>query len=200
MNKLLERLSNTIATFPGVGKKSAHRISFFLLKQPENYIENLVESINSFYHETEFCPKCSIPRSRESDCEYCSGAREQSTLCIVEQPSDALVIEASGDYTGLYHVLMGCLSPLEGIGPDEIRIKELLDRVSTNAEVKEIIVATNPSIEGNATANFIAEHFSSNKNIKVTRIASGLALGSQIEYADSKTVSQSIHARTLIEL
>ena len=129
----------------------------------------------------------------------CAPKKEtQGILCVVEQPSDAYTVENSGDFNGIYHVLMGVLSPLDGIGPDDIRLYDLKERVASNPEINEIIIATNPSIEGNATANYIAEDLKDLRKIKVSRIAMGLAIGSQLEYADSKIISQSIKNRTII--
>ena len=136
-----------------------------------------------------------MPIEKNSDCDFCASTRDQTTLCVVEQPPDAYVIEASGDYHGLYHVLMGCLSPLEGVGPEDLRLNELYERVKNLGTIKEVIVATNPSIEGNATAHYIAEQIEQ-FDVQVTRIATGMALGSQLEYTDSKVVSQAINART----
>ena len=195
MNRQLNNVTDLIASFPGIGRKSAARIAFFLLRQPEAYITNLIDNISDFYTNTEFCPNCSVPIEKNSECSFCTSTRDQTSICVVEQPPDAYVIEASGDYHGLYHVLMGCLSPLEGVGPEDLRFTELYTRIKSLTTVTEVIVATNPSIEGNATAHYIAEQLEP-FNVQVTRIATGMALGSQLEYTDSKVVSQALNART----
>jgi len=198
MIPLLSELTSLISSFPGIGQKSATRIAFFLLKQPNQYIHHLVSAIENFHDHVEFCSNCGVLKNTNNDCSLCAENRDQSVICVVENPSDAFTIENSGDYHGLYHVLMGCLSPLDGIGPDQIRLPELRSRVQKNKFIEEIIIATNPSIEGNATANYIAEDLKEMKNIKISRIAMGLAIGSQIEFADSKVISQSIKFRTQI--
>ncbi|MDH4200798.1 MAG: recombination mediator RecR [Spirochaetia bacterium] len=194
----LNELANLVSGFPGIGQKSATRIAFHLLKQSDRYINNLIDTIAKFHKNMQFCPECGALKNRELGCELCSDARDHSILCVVEQPSDAFTIEISGDYHGIYHVLMGCLSPLDGIGPNDIRLKELEARIRNKDIVKEIVVATNPSLEGNATANYIAEEFKNISGLKISRIAMGLAIGSQLEFSDSKIISQSIKNRTLI--
>ncbi|MDH4263022.1 MAG: recombination mediator RecR [Spirochaetia bacterium] len=198
MIPLLRELTALISSFPGIGQKSATRISFYLLRQSDQYINNLVDSIKNFHNNVEFCLNCGVIKSTGKECSLCNSTRDQSLICVVEQPSDAFTIENSGDYHGLYHVLMGCLSPLDGIGPESIRLQELKSRILANPSVIEVIIATNPSIEGNATANYIFEDLQEIPNIKISRIAMGLAIGSQIEFADSKIISQSIKNRTQI--
>lgn len=196
MNSRFNDLSNLIASLPGIGQKSASRISFYLLRQSDHYISHFIESISSFHKSMEFCRECGALKDKNSACSLCSATREQSIICVVEQPSDAFTIEKSGDYRGLYHVLMGNLSPLDGIGPEDIRLNELMTRIRKNTALTEIILATNPNLEGNATANYIADLMKDFGTIKVSRIAMGLAIGSQIEYADSTIISQSIRNRT----
>jgi recombination protein RecR len=198
MIPLLSELTALISSFPGIGQKSATRIAFFLLRQPDQYIQTLTDAIKKFHDNVEFCHNCGVLKSHGRECSLCGPLRDQTTICVVEQPSDAFTIEKSGDYHGLYHVLMGCLSPLDGIGPDSIRLAELKSRILKNQATGEIIIATNPSIEGNATANYIFEDLKEIPHIKVSRIAMGLAIGSQIEFADSKIISQSIKNRTQI--
>jgi len=198
MIPLLGDLTALISSFPGIGQKSATRIAFFLLRQPTDYIQNLTRAIEKFHADIEFCPKCGVLKSHDKECSLCSPTRDQTLICVVEQPSDAFTIENSGDYHGLYHVLMGCLSPLDGIGPDTIRLAELKSRIQNQDLDIEVIIATNPSIEGNATANYIAEDLKEFPRVRVSRIAMGLAIGSQIEFADSKIIAQSIKNRTQI--
>lgn len=199
MSPLLSEITALISSLPGIGQKSATRIAFFLLRQPDRYINHFVSTLQKFHKNVEFCSNCGVLKDIEKTCTLCSPERDQTMICVVEHPSDAFTIEKSGDYHGLYHVLMGCLSPLDGIGPDDIRISELKSRVMKNQTLCEVIIATNPSIEGNATANYIAEDLKNFKGVKVSRIAMGLAIGSQIEFADSKILSQSIKNRTEIQ-
>jgi recombination protein RecR len=198
MKKIFSELTDIISTFPGFGNKSATRIAFFLLKQNDSFINSFVDKLTEFHKNIELCPVCGVLKDKSFQCSLCSESRDNSTIMVVEQPSDAYSIENSGDYHGLYHVLMGVLSPLDGITPSDIRINELRERLNRHNIVNEIIIATNPSIEGNATANYIAEEFKNYTQIKISRIAMGLAIGSQIEYTDSKIISQSIKNRTPI--
>ncbi len=199
----LENLADIISGFPGVGKKSAMRIAFYLLGRPQEYIRDFIATLENFHSTIEFCEVCGALKEVDSGCHYCDNTRDQATLCVVEQPSDLYAIEKTGDYKGSYHVLMGSLSPLDGVGPEDIRLKELFHRIQTG-NISEVIVATNPSVEGNATAHYIARHLNQTDNTNrtapsVTRIASGMAMGSQLEYTDARVISQSIRSRTLID-
>lgn len=194
----LEEITDIIAGFPGIGRKSAQRIALFLLKQSPGYMSHLSSSLKEFYEGVEFCSRCGALKEITQPCSLCAPGRDQGAICVVEHPSDALAIEQSGDYRGLYHILMGTLSPLDGIGPDDIRLAELFLRVKQEKELTEIIIATNPNVEGNATANYIASHLE-DTSIKISRIATGLPLGSQLEYSDSQMIAQSIKARTPME-
>lgn len=195
----LDTLVQYISSLPGIGKKSAQRIAFFLLKQEPQYIRHFQSAMDAFYANVRYCDNCGALKSSEKDCQFCASSREQTSICVVEQPSDVYAIESAGEFHGLYHVLMGVLSPLDGIGPSDIRLSELKSRVALLPALQEIIVATNPSIEGNATANYIASLFKERPEVRVTRIASGLALGSQLDYADSKIISESLRGRVKIE-
>ncbi|MCB1145777.1 MAG: recombination protein RecR [Leptospiraceae bacterium] len=196
----LERVVEQIAALPGIGRKSATRIAFHFLKQNQEKVEDFLTSVTQFHSKVEYCDECGALKSRHLHCSMCTpGQRNETLLCVVEQPSDIFAIEASGEYNGLYHVLMGALSPLDGIGPDDLRLASLPARVQKHPALQEIIIATNPSIEGNTTANYILSMMAEFKNLKFSRIASGLALGSQIEYADARIISQSLRARTVLE-
>lgn len=198
MAEELEEVIRFFSDLPGLGKKSAVRIAFHLLRQEEREIKNFIHAIHHLKENVEFCSICGALKSKAEDCSFCnSQKRDKETICVVEQPSDVMAIENTGEYYGLYHVLMGVLSPIDGFGPDDIRLQELLARVDENT--KEIIVATNPSIEGNATANYISSLLVEHPHVKITRIASGLALGSQLEYADSRVLSQSLRGRVILE-
>jgi len=198
MIPVLSELTALISSFPGIGQKSATRIAFYLLRQPRQYIHHLVKTIEDFRENVGFCSQCGVLKNNDRECSLCSASRDQTMICVVEQPSDAFMIENSGDYHGLYHVLMGSLSPLDGIGPEDIRLAQLKKRAAQNQALQEIIIATNPSIEGNATAGYIAEDLKEISRVQISRIAMGLAIGSQIEFADSKIISQSIKNRTPI--
>ena len=199
MIRSLEEITELISGFPGIGRKSAQRIAFFLLRQPSAYIDRLSNSLKEFHDGVEFCSRCGALKELETECSLCAPGRDQSSICVVEQPSDAFAIERSGDYRGLYHILMGSLSPLDGVGPEDIRLAELFSRAEQESGLHEIIIATNPNVEGNATANYIASRLAQNPRIKISRIATGLPLGSQLEYSDSQLIAQSIKARTPME-
>lgn len=195
----LETLIQYFARLPGLGKKSAARIAFRLIAQDEPEVKNFTDAIQNLKANIEFCPICSSLKSKTQPCQFCSSAkRDKTQICVVEQPSDVMAVENTGEYNGLYHVLMGVLSPIDGFGPEDIRLKELKERISN--DTREIIVATNPSIEGNATAHYILSMLENrHPNVKISRIASGLAIGSQLEYADARVLSQSLKARIILE-
>jgi recombination protein RecR len=197
----LESLVHQISQLPGIGRRSAARIAFHLLSSPESSVKQLAEGLIAFKRNIEKCECCGAIRQAELLCSYCEKGSKPDIvqICVVEQPSDIYAIESSGEFHGSYHVLHGALSPLDGIGPEKLTLNELQNRVNNLSSLTEIILATNPSMEGNTTANYINEMFKENQGIKITRIASGLALGSQLEYADSMTISQSLKARTLFE-
>ncbi len=197
MSQPLERATETISSLPGIGRKSAQRIAFYLLKQSPKSFGDIMESLRTFYEESEYCSVCGALKAREEPCRFCSSGRNSTVLCVVESPSDIFAFEASGEYGGLYHVLGGVLSPLDGVGPTDLRLQELKQRIDDNAGLEEIIVATNPSVEGNATAHYIKKMFDA-YSLRITRIAAGLPLGSQIEYADQQMLAHSLRLRTEI--
>ncbi len=201
MPEELDHITDLISSLPGIGRKSAARISFFLLQQSSEYIQDFASSLTGFHANIAYCSNCGALKKKSAPCSFCENdSRNDNIICVVEQPSDIYSIENTGDYQGQYHVLMGVLSPLDGIGPEDLRLNELVSRL--NDEITEIIVATNPSIEGNATAHYILDlvknHYKGQQP-QVSRIASGLALGSQLDYADSAVISQSLKARTPVE-
>jgi len=195
MNKKLLRATEFISGLPGIGHKSAVRIAVHLLKQNKNYLEQFFEALIDFTENTRFCPDCGAFTDIDTPCGFCTGKRNKKAMCVVEQPTDILSIENTNEFDGLYHALMGVLSPLDGVHPEDLRLQELKKRVDENGELTELIIATNPSVEGNATAHYITELLSDHNDLKITRIATGLAMGSQIEYTDSKVISQSIKDR-----
>ena len=194
----LNHVADAFASFPGIGRKSAMRIAFYLLKRPSEQITYFSDILKNLHQKIEFCLRCGAVKSKQESCQYCD--RNSSVLCVVEEPTDIFSVENSGEFKGIYHVLMGVLSPIDGIGPEDIRIKELKKRIEDETNIEEIIVATNPTLEGNTTAHYIAKLARSLKDIKITRIASGLASGTLLDYADSQVISQSIRDRTLIEI
>ncbi len=196
MPRSVERLIEAFARLPGIGPKTASRLTYHLLRASEGESRELAEALVAVREGTVFCSQCFNITSKEADpCEICEDPRRDSTLlCVVEEASDISSIERTGEYRGHYHVLGGRLSPLDGVGPDDLRLSELGDRLSNGSAVREVIVATNPSMEGEATATLVREIIS-NPAIRVSRIAQGLPVGGDLEYADAATVSQALLAR-----
>ena len=187
--KLIEEFSK----LPGIGKRSAERLAFHILKQPKENVESFSKALTEAKDKITFCPVCQS-LTDDVPCSICSNPkRDTSVICVVENPKDILAMEKTKEFNGLYHVLHGVISPIDGIGPDDIKIKELLIRTKDNS-VKEIIMATNPSIEGEATAMYISNLFK-NFGIKVTRIAHGLPVGGELEYADEITITRALEGR-----
>lgn len=195
LSKSLQLAIDELSRLPGIGKKSAQRIVFYLLKLPEAEVLSLAKSLEELKKNARYCSICY--NITESDpCPICaSETRDRSIICVVEEANDVAAFEKTGEFNGLYHVLGGCLSPLDGIGPDDLRIKELLARI--NDQVKEVIIATNPSAEGEATAIYLANLLKP-LNVQVTRIARGIPVGTDLEYADSITLLRAIEGRTKI--
>lgn len=189
----VENLIEELRKLPGIGPKSAQRIAFYLLKVPRKEALKLAQAIAEAKDRVKFCQICFNVTERDI-CEICSNSkRDSSAICVVEEPMDIVAIERTNEYKGLYHVLGGAISPIENIGPSEIRIKELLARVK-EGQVTEVIVATNPNIEGETTAMYISRILSP-LQIKVTRLASGLPVGGDLEYADELTLGKALAGR-----
>lgn len=190
INQAIEELSR----LPGIGPKSAARIVFYLLSKPSSDVKELGKSIEMLKENLKTCSVC-FNWAEDDPCEICkSDSRDQSVLCVVEEPLDVVALERAG-FKGVYHVLGGVISPINGIGPDDLRIAELIERIRKNSDkIKEVILATNPSLEGEATAVYIAERIKSPK-IKITRLARGLPVGGDLEYADELTLSRSLEGR-----
>jgi recombination protein RecR len=183
---------NWLARLPGIGRKTAARLAFHILNMPTNEALELAEIITEVKQKVRFCTTCFNISEAES-CAICSDPnRQRDVICVVEDAMDVAALDKSDMYRGLFHVLGGRLSPLDGIGPDDLHIKELLARV--NDEVKEIIIATNPSVEGEATAQYLSKLIRP-LGPKVTRIARGLPVGSDLEYADAMTLSRALDGR-----
>lgn len=190
----MENLIDKFASLPGIGRKSAQRLAFHILSLPEGRAEMFAEAILQARKNVHCCKVCQ--NLTEGDlCRICDNDnRDHSTICVVTEPKDVITIEQSHEYHGVYHVLHGVLSPINHIGPDDIRIRELLQRISEN-DIQEVIMATNPDTEGEATAMYISRLLQP-FGIKVTRLAYGIPVGSNIEFADSATIIRAIEGRT----
>ena len=194
--EVLENLVDALKILPGVGPKSALRLTYFLLQRNRNGAKNLSEKISNALEQLMHCELCNN-FSEEPKCSIClSDKRDVSTICVVEMPTDLLMLEETHSYDGLYFILMGRLSPLDGIGPNDIHLSKLINRIK-NSKIKELILATNFTVEGNATAQYIKELFK-DVDIKTSRIARGLPMGGEIEYVDSGTLAQAIIERKAI--
>ncbi len=183
-----------LAKLPGIGRKTAQRLTFHLLKEPKAVALRLADAIRGVTDRVQACGSCGN-LSDTDPCGICADPRRDATLlCVVEEPGDLTAIERAGQFRGRYHVLGGRLSPLEGVGPESLQIDRLVARVSNGAGVREVIVATNPSMEGEVTATSLQQVLRGS-GVKVTRIARGLAVGSELEYADGVTIAQALAAR-----
>lgn len=188
----VSRLIEELSRLPGIGPKSASRLTFYLLRSPKDQSEALARAILDVKQKIIFCSHCY--NITESDpCLICSGQRDQSKVCVVEEPLDVLAIERTQQYNGLYHVLHGAISPVEGIGPEDLKIRELLLRIQAEP-IDEIILATNPNLEGEATAMYIAKLVVPS-GVRVTRLARGLPMGGDLEYADEITLARAFEGR-----
>ncbi|HQY56980.1 MAG: recombination mediator RecR [Nitrospira sp.] len=190
---LLAKLVRELVRLPGIGQKSAQRLAFHLLKAERDDAMRLAEAIQAMKEGLSFCRQCRNIAEEEL-CEFCRDPkRDRSKILVIEEPSTLYAIERAGGYRGLYHVLLGVLSPLDGVGPSDIRAEELLDRVKAGG-VEEVIVATNPTIEGEATAIYLTRLLKPH-HVRVSRIAYGIPVGMDIEYADEVTLVKSIEGR-----
>ena len=196
-SKLIERLINELTKMPGIGRKTAQRLAFFVLKAPDEYATELARLLNEVNEHVKPCRECGNLTESEV-CLICADeTRNRQLLCVVEEPADIALVERTGEFNGLYHVLMGVISPLEGIGPDQLRMGELVHRVQSN-RAAEVIVATDPDVEGDTTAYYIAKLLSP-LGAKVTRIARGLPVGGDLDFADEVTLAKAIAGRQEIE-
>jgi recombination protein RecR len=187
------RLIDELVKLPGIGEKTAQRLTFFLLKMPIEEVQRLAKALIDLKEKIGYCTECGN-LTEKGLCTICSDPkRDRKTICVVEEPNDLLAIEKTAGYPGVYHVLMGSLSPLEGIGPDDIQIKSLLNRIQRESR-NEIILATNPNVEGEATAMYISKLLKP-MGIKVTRIAHGIPVGGDLEYADEVTMARALEGR-----
>ncbi len=189
----VSRLIEAFAQLPGIGPKTASRLTFYLLRRPAEQGEALADALRDLKQKVTFCTVC-FNITEESPCVICRDeGRDRSILCVVEEPLDVLAIDRTGEYRGLYHVLHGAISPVEGIGPDELRINELQARLKAEP-VQEVLLATNPNLEGEATAMYLARVLQP-MGLRVTRLARGLPVGGDLEYADAVTLSRALEGR-----
>lgn len=189
-------LIESFGKLPGVGPKSAQRLTYYLLHVPQIQLDEFAESVSRLKKDTVLCFTCKNV-SETDPCPICSDPlRDHSQILVVEQPLDILAFEKTGRFKGVYHVLHGAINPLENIGPDEIYIGDLLDRVKGKTEVKEIIIATNPTMEGEATSMFLTKQLKiKNDKLKITRLGMGIPTGADLEYADEVTLTQALEGR-----
>jgi recombination protein RecR len=188
------RLIRELAKLPGIGEKTATRLAFHVLRAPAEYARDLAQALVEVKDKIRLCEIC-MNLTEQSPCALCSDVRrDPQVVCVVATPPDLYAVERTGGFRGRYHVLHGVLSPLDGIGPDDLRIKELLQRIAGDPPVRELILATSPNVEGEATALYIAK-VCKPLGAKVTRIASGLAVGGELEYADGVTITRALEGR-----
>jgi recombination protein RecR len=191
----IQNLINALSRLPGIGPKTASRLAFFLLNAPEELSRDLAQALVALKTETAFCPVCfNITTVGRETCEICANPdREAGMICVVEEPLDVIALERTDGFPGRYHVLHGALSPIEGIGPEDLKIRQLLDRVRAGG-VREVILATNPSLEGDATAMYLRQQLLP-MQVRVTRLARGLPVGGDLEYADQYTLLRALSGR-----
>jgi recombination protein RecR len=196
----LARLIQEMSKLPGIGEKTAGRLAFHMLKADKGEVQALAASIERLKREIALCPSCfglcELPPGRETseECDVCRDPRrDKDQVCVVEEPVDMMAVERSGEFRGLYHVLHGAISPLDGMGPEALRIESLLERVQANG-VREVILATNPTVAGEATALYLAKEIKG-LGVKVSRIARGLPMGGELEYTDAITLSKALEGR-----
>ena len=193
----LARLIQELNKLPGIGPKSAQRLAYFIIRLPDEEAFDLANAINAVKQSIMFCAQCQN-LTDASPCSVCANPqRNREQICVVEEPMDVLALERTHCYRGLYHVLHGVLSPLNGVGPDQIKLRELFARLS-DGEVKEVVIATNPTLEGEATAMYISRRLAG-ASVKVTHLARGLPVGGSLEYTDELTLSRAFQGRQAVE-
>jgi|SRR5579872_4053044 len=195
--KAVQHLIESFEKLPSIGPKSAQRLTFYLLHVPQEQLNEFAESLQGLKSGTKLCSIC-LSIDETDPCSICSdNSRDHSTICVVEQPLDVLALEKSGKYKGIYHVLHGRIDPLNNLGPDEIYVGKLFDRVKTDEGIQEVILATNPTMEGEATAMYITKQLKLlNAHLKITRIGRGLPVGADLEYADEITLQRAMEGRS----
>lgn len=195
--KPIQNLINQFSRLPGIGPKSASRLAFYILKQPSMDVQAFADSLSNLQKNIIFCSNC-FNMTEKDPCSICSDSRrDQNLICVVEDALDVVAMSQISGFNGTYHVLGGAISPLDGIGPENLKIKELFDRLTKNSEPKEIILSTNPSMEGEATAMYISKQLRQPEysHVKVTRLGRGLPMGADLEYADEYTLSKAFESR-----
>jgi recombination protein RecR len=198
--KSLQNLINHFSKLPGIGPKTASRLAFYILKQPAMDVENFADAINNLQQNIVYCNNC-FNMAESELCKICSDQRRnQNLICVVEDPLDVVAMAQIADYNGTYHVLGGAISPLDGVGPENLKIRELFNRLLKDPEPKEIILATNPSMEGEATSMYIVKNLKQPEfaHVKITRLGRGLPMGGELEYADEYTLSKALESRQQI--
>lgn len=195
--KTIRNLIESFEKLPGVGPKTAQRLTFYLLHVPQGQLDTFANSLSNLKKDTVICSNCFMIDETDP-CSICSDkTRAEDTICVVEEPLDVLALEKNGKYKGLYHVLHGKIDPLNNIGPEEIYIEPLLDRIESKEDIAEVIIATNPTMEGEATAMYIAKQLKvKNPDLKITRIGRGLPVGADLEYADDITLQRAMEGRS----
>jgi recombination protein RecR len=193
LSESLQKVIQEFKKMPGIGEKSATRLAFYLLRISSDEAAKLCRSVMNLKEKIRYCERCGNLTEHQL-CKICTDpGRDQSLLCVVEEPNDLISIEKSGGFRGIYHVLMGAISPMEDIGPEELRIAELLKRVEGEG-VREIVIATSSNLEGEATATYLAEHLKA-REVKITRIARGIPMGGDLEYSDGMTICKALEGR-----
>ena len=191
----ISRLIAALSRLPGIGPRTAQRLAFHILRASDDEAMSLADAIREVKEKVGLCEVC-FNLSEGPRCRICEDSRRDASLiCVVEEPSDVIPIERTGEYRGVYHVLGGALSPIDGIDPEDLRISELLDRVNGSGEVTEVVLATNPTTTGEATALHIAEQLRSREGVTITRLASGLPVGADLEHADEVTLGKALAGR-----
>jgi len=189
----IQNLIKNIARLPGIGEKTAERLAMHILRAPRHEAEQLAQSIIKIKDKVRFCTRC-FALSDGEVCDLCRDpARDPSLLCVVEQPADMVAVEKSGAFLGMYHILSGTISPMNGIGPENIRIRELMSRIQKD-QVKEVVLATSTTVEGEATASYVAQLLQKHR-IKVSRIATGVPMGGDLKYVDQVTLKKAMDTR-----
>ncbi|MDP4001099.1 MAG: recombination mediator RecR [bacterium] len=195
--KSIQNLIDELSKLPGIGPKSASRLAFYLLKQSTIDLESFSSTVGNLKKDIVFCDTCHN-MTEKNPCIFCSdNKRDRNLICVVEDPLDVVAMDQIEGYDGLFHVLGGVISPIDGVGPEDLKVKELLVRLQSTTEPKEVIFATNPSLEGEATAMYIARLLKNPKfdKVKITRIGRGLPMGGDLEYADEYTLSKALEGR-----
>lgn len=195
MTSPLDKLVHELGKLPSIGEKTALRLALYILRQPVEYGQSIAKALNETLLKVSFCEKC-CNISESLICDICNNpSRSSQQICVVEDIADLVAVEKTHSFRGKYHVLHGALSPIDGVGPDDLKVRELIQRIKVDEEIDEIVLATNPNVNGDATALYIARLLKPFENIKVTKLASGIPVGGHIEYIDQNTLSKAFERR-----